>query len=230
MQARRLILIGGGGHATVVAEAATLAGFEVAGFLDDRADAAMSHAESERRCLGPLRDSAAVQDRDWIVAVGDLALREELIAAAPGGDGARPAAVVIHPSAVVSPSARIGAGVFIGPGAIVNARAEIGAHAIINSGAVVEHDCRIGMNAHIAPRVALGGTSRVGDRALVGIGASVLPGVTIGRGATVGVGAAVVGDVADGATVAGVPAASLNHSQRSSGGPAEGTAAGGGAA
>ncbi len=199
----------------VVAETATLAGFEVVGFLDDRPDAAMSHSEAVRRCLGPLRDCDRVRGQEWIVAVGDLALREELIAAAAqacasDGDG-RPAAVVIHPSAVVSPSARIGSGAFLGPGVIVNARAEIGAHAIINSGAVVEHDCRVGMNVHVGPRAALGGAVSVGNGALIGIGASVLPGVAIGAGATVGAGAAVISNVSEGVTVAGVPAAPLRE-------------------
>ena len=47
----------------------------------------------------------------------------------------------IHPQAVISPSARIGAGVAIMAGAIINADAQIGDNVIINTGAIVEHDC-----------------------------------------------------------------------------------------
>jgi UDP-2-acetamido-3-amino-2,3-dideoxy-glucuronate N-acetyltransferase len=49
-------------------------------------------------------------------------------------------------------------------------------------------------------------TTRVGDRASLGSGAIVLGGVTIGPGALIGAGAVVTRDVADGETVAGVPA------------------------
>jgi len=52
--------------------------------------------------------------------------------------------------------------------------------------------------------------TRVERRASIGSGALVLAGVTIGAGALVGAGAVVTHDVAPGATVAGVPARTLD--------------------
>lgn len=63
--------------------------------------------------------------------------------------------VAIHPTAVVSPSARIGEGTVVMAGAIINAGAVIGKHCIINTGASVDHECVLGDYVHIAPRVAL---------------------------------------------------------------------------
>lgn len=196
-----LVVVGGGGHAIVVAEAAGIAGFRVVGFLDDRADAPLARGPGALPRLGPLRALHAIGDAGWILGLGGLALRRELLAGAPGRAG-----VVVHPAALVSPSAVVGVGTFVGPRAVVHARAQVGAHAIVNTGAIVEHECLVGENAHIAPGAVLGGEVEVGPDALVGLGARVLPGVRIGAGAVVGGGAVVVRDVAPGATVVGVPA------------------------
>lgn len=209
-----IILIGGGGHALVVLEAAMESGRSVRGFFDDDAHAvAWSRAQLGR--LGTLghavKHLAFDGDERFVVAVGGLELRRRVIdecasQVPAGGHSPHAAAAVVHPRAWVSPSATLGVGVYVGPGAIVHAHARIADHAIINSGAIVEHECEIGVNAHVAPGAVLGGNVRVGSDTLVGIGARVLPGVTIGRRVRVGAGATVLRDVPEGATVVGVPA------------------------
>ena len=49
----------------------------------------------------------------------------------------------------------------------------------------------------------------IGEEVYIGAGSAILKGVTIGARATIGAGAVVTGDVAEGATVAGNPARSL---------------------
>lgn len=194
------MLIGGGGHALVVAEAARAAGRAIAGVFDDRSDApAITRLGLAR--LGPLRGAPAAGP--WIVCVGDLRVRMELIAELGAGSGA---AAVVHPGAIVSPSAELGVGVFVGPRAVVHSFAKVGAHAIVNTGAIVEHDCVIGVGTHVAPGAIVAGSAKVGAGCLLGVGCRVLPRVVIGDGCTVGAGAVVVRDVAAGSKVVGVPA------------------------
>jgi acetyltransferase-like isoleucine patch superfamily enzyme len=64
----------------------------------------------------------------------------------------------------------------------------------------------IGGGVHVCPGAHLAGAVRIGDRSWIGIAATVRQGITIGRDVMVGAGAVVVADVADGLTVAGVPA------------------------
>jgi sugar O-acyltransferase (sialic acid O-acetyltransferase NeuD family) len=213
-----LVLVGGGGHAIVVAEAARMTDppHPIVGFLDDHAAAPLAailidlpHPFPAPACLGPLEAVELIGDRGWTIALGDLRARRAAIKRMAGAKGAGRPATVIHPTAIVSPSALIGPGTFIGPGAIVHARARVGPHCIINSGAIIEHDCALEENVHVAPGAVLAGAVKVGRDSLVGLGSRVLPQVRIGHLAVVGAGAVVLGDVADGATVVGVPASPL---------------------
>lgn len=198
--AATLVLIGAGGHALVVAEAAMMGGFVVSGAYDDDAEAVACRVQRLKH-LGPLR-SAPRTALGFIVALGDLKTRRRVLKSL----GSRLAARVIHPQSIIHASARIGAGAYIGPAAVVHSFAQVGPHAIINSGAIVEHECEIGENAHIAPGAVLGGRVRIGRDTLIGLGARVLPNLTIGQGCTIGAGAVVVRDVPDRATLRGVPA------------------------
>ena len=212
-----LVLIGGGGHAAVVAEAAALAGVRVGGFLDDDPAAPLAvlefrlpHPFPGPPCLGPLRDLSRLARRDWIIALGQITPRRGIIEALSRANDSNlvPGSpiTIIHPCACISPSATIGPGCFIGPLALVHSRARIGPHVIINSGAIVEHDCAIEENVHIAPGAVLGGNVSVGEDTLIGLGSRVLPGITVGPRCTIGAGAVVTRPVRAGATVTGVPA------------------------
>jgi acetyltransferase EpsM len=201
-----LVLVGGGGHALVVGEAAGAAGFELVGFLDDGPDAVLGRSPNTTIRIGKIAELDRIGDRGWVLGVGNLAFRGQLIERLAQFELGRGARTVIHPSAVVSPSARIGAGVFIGPGAIVNARALVMDHAIVNTGAIVEHECVVGFNSHIAPGAVLAGRARVGMQTLIGIGSRVLPELSIGDRCVVGAGSVVIRSVLDERTVMGVPA------------------------
>lgn len=193
-----IVLIGGGGHAMVVGEAALAQGYDVLGFYDDDPRAGVVMLAPH---LGTFHDFGRLGDTPRIVAVGDLRARRALLERVGG-----PFATVVHPSAIVSPSAELGAGVFVGPLAVVHARARVGAHAILNTASVIEHDCMLGANVHVAPTAALGGNVRVGPDTLIGLGARALPGVRVGARSVVGAGSVVVGPVTDGVTVMGAPA------------------------
>ncbi len=141
-------------------------------------------------------------------SVGDANLRRRLFTLGKA-HGLEPL-IIIHPQAVVSPSAHIGEGTVVFAGAVINAETRIGENVIINTGAIVEHDCVIGDHAHIATGARLSGAVTVGDGAHIGAGATVRQGIKIGENAVVGMGAVVVKDVTDGVTVIGVPAKPLS--------------------
>jgi len=210
--------LGAGGHAKVVIEALQChAAYDLVGLLDP--DSRLQGGQvlgipvlgDDSLLAGLVRQGI----RHFFVgvgAVGDMAPRRRLFEYGLR-QGLSPVSV-IHPRALVSPSAVLGSGITILAGAIVNAQARIGENVIVNTGAVVEHDCIVGDHVHIATGAKLASTVRVGDGTHIGIGASVRQCVCIGRDVTVGAGAVVVSDTADGVVVVGVPARVLRRKDR----------------
>jgi acetyltransferase EpsM len=108
---------------------------------------------------------------------------------------------VVHPSAVVEPSAQLAGGVQVFPLAYVGSEAQVGFGAIINTGAIVSHDCRLGDYVNCSPGAILAGEVQVGSAALIGMAATVNLRTRIGSGARIGNSATVKGDVPEGGLV-----------------------------
>ena len=113
---------------------------------------------------------------------------------------------VIHPSALISPSAEIGTGCFIKAGAIIETKSVIGDCCIIDNGVTIAHDNVIGEYCHLAPGVSLGSGITIGRASIIGIGSSISTGVAIGANCIVSVGSAVTRNAPDNSIMEGVPA------------------------
>lgn len=194
-----IILIGGSGHAKVIADCIRASGNDVLGILDDGIPAGTEILGIP--VLGTTEDYELYQDHAFVIAIGNNAVRQKIAKKLNVRW-----ATVIHPTAVVSPYASIGEGTVIMPRAVVNACAFIGQHCIINTGSIVEHDNVLGDYVHISPNAALGGTVTVGDGTHIGIGACVRNNIHICGDCTVGAGAAVVQDITQPGTYVGIPA------------------------
>ncbi len=200
-----LLIIGAGGHGKVVADAALASGmWKRVAFLDDGMSPGTKVTELE--VIGGIEDMDTLGPTfsDLTIASGDHEIRMRLLTRAAERGYNLP--VVVHPSAAIAPSARIGEGTVVMAQAAINADAEIGQGVIINTGAIVEHDCRIGDGAHLSPGAAMGGEARIGDAVWLGMNSSVLPRVSVGDNSIVGGGAVVVKDLPAGVTAIGVPA------------------------
>ena len=110
---------------------------------------------------------------------------------------------LVHPSAVIEPTADLADGTQVLAGAYVGSLASVGFGTIVNTHAVVSHDCLLGELTRIAPGALLAGGVNVGDRVLIGMGVAVNIGVHIGTGARIGNGAVVNKDVPAGIVVHG---------------------------
>lgn len=211
MPTPHIILIGAGGHAKVVLETAQAANIPIKGYLDDNPTPPIANIPNAPPAVGTIEGipPAGISSASRpFLAIGNLEHRQKLIDQLTLSTYTNPtfAPPIIHPSAIISPTATIALGVLIAPGAIINADAAISPHAIINTGAIIEHDCKVGINTHIAPGAKLAGGVTIANHTLIGIGAIILPGITIGSHCTIGAGAVVTQDIPDHETAIGVPA------------------------
>lgn len=138
-----LLILGAGGMGHMIYEMAQQSGqYDQVSFLDD--------AKKESAIIGKLvdyRDFTPEYDCA-VAAFGDNKLRLSWIEKLMDSGYTVPS--LIHPNAVVSPSAQVGAGCFIMPHAVVNPMARLGVGCLINSGAIVDHDVVLGRGCHIS--------------------------------------------------------------------------------
>ena len=196
------ILIGGSGHAKVIMDCIRASGDGVAGILDDGIKVGTQVLDVP--VLGKTAEYESYNGHKFIIAIGNNTVRRRIAESIHVQWG-----TVIHPAAVISPYAEIGAGTVVMPGAVINAGAVVGKHCIINTGAVVEHDNSLEDYVHISPNAALGGTVRIGEGTHVGIGACVRNNIRICGGCIIGAGAAVVKNITEPGTYVGVPAGKI---------------------
>jgi len=113
---------------------------------------------------------------------------------------------LIHPTAYVSPLAKLGDGVFVGANSVIGPGAQLADHVFVNRGVTVGHDTHIGAFSRIQPGSNLGGLSRIGHSVTVGIGATLIERLVVGDNAFIGAGAVATADVDANALVVGTSA------------------------
>lgn len=138
---KSLLILGAGGFGQMVKETALALGYENVVFLDDAAKAEDVIGMCCDYVLKHSEYPAAV------AAFGNNKTRlfwtEKLL------EEGYEVPVIIHPSAIVSPSAVLEPGCFIMQRAVVNTNTKIEKAALINSGAVVDHDSVVEKGAHV---------------------------------------------------------------------------------
>lgn len=205
----RVLIIGAGGHAQVVADAllraqeAGMTNARPAGFIDDNPKLAGQSflgiaVKGSLACLKEIEHDAVV------VAIGDNATRARI--AAHLQEAGEQLFTVRHPTAIIAPDVRISEGVMISAGVIINTGSVIGDNVILNTGCTIDHHNRIGSSVHIAPGAHLAGDVTIGEGTLIGIGATILPQRCIGARCIVGGGAVVTCHLEDDQVAVGVPA------------------------
>lgn len=112
----------------------------------------------------------------------------------------------IHPSSVISPSAKIGYGNLVCPTAVIHTDAEIENCTIINTGAIIEHDCRVKNFAQVSPNATLCGRVNIGEYSFIGAGSTIIPNKHVSNKSVVAAGSVVIDYVSQNMMVAGVPA------------------------
>lgn len=158
-----LWILGAGGYGKTVADVARqLEKFDRVAFLDD--------GKTGGDILGKCEEYP-------------LLLRENVMIYPAFGDNARrmawlerltaeniPVPTLVHPTAYVSPTARLGVGTVILPKAVVNTGVQVGRGCIVNIGALIDHDSVIEDGVHLAPGAIVKAENRIAAGSKIGSG------------------------------------------------------------
>lgn len=213
MERKKIVLVGGGGHAKVVyGTISRLGTLDIVGYTDTE--------EREFPGVRYLGDDEKLPEiykyaQNAAVTVGQMKsheLRRALYDTLKGVGFLLPP--IVAPSAVVMEGADIGEGCYIGEQAYLGPGVSVGVMSIVNTGAVVEHGSVIGDFVHVSIQATLAGDTRIGTGSLVGMAAGVSNGVEIGERVVVAAGAVVRKRVEDGSLVFGNPARTRKNYNR----------------
>lgn len=180
--------------------------YQCVAFLDDDASLWGSMLQAVP-VVGPLVSASDFQDCVFVCGIGSpdsYRKKPDLV----GSLGIPPAsfATIVHPSASVSRTARLGRGTVVLQHVTIASNVHIGDHVVVLPNSILSHDVRVGDFTCIAGGTAISGDVRIGHNCYIGTGAAIIGGVTIGDGALVGMGSVVRHDVEPDTVMAGNPA------------------------
>lgn len=215
-----LLIVGAGGHATVVADALLSNGQQVLGLIDK--DPAL---HGQQRCGLPVLGGDDVLGQHspaqlrLVNGIGSVGQRDDdlrqRVQRRLEGDGWQFVGVR-HPKATVSKWAQVDPEAQLLAGCVVQAQARVGRGCIVNTAALVEHDAQLDEFVHVAPGAVVCGFCRIGAHSHVGANAVLRQGTVLPAHTVVGAGAVVVSSsvsqLAIGRTLVGNPARTLEIS------------------
>lgn len=203
---KKVIIIGAGGHAKVIADIILKSGDKFEGFLDDNIEVGTKIDNQEGfKVLGKISSSLKLQEKnpklEFIIGIGNNNIRKNI-----AEEYNLKYYTAIHPTANIGFGVIIKEGTTVMANACINPFTYIGKHCIINTASIVEHDNIIREYVHISPNATLAGTVVVGIKSHIGASSTIINNVSVSSNVIIGAGAVVVKDITESGTYVGVPA------------------------
>lgn len=204
---RNLVIIGAGGFAREVYDMANYCygheeNFRIKGFLSDSPSSIESMGYPS--ILGTIENYKIEESDVFFCGIGSVNDRKKCveIILSKGGNFIN----LIHPSAVISPSVKIGVGVAIKAFCVLASDVVIGDFSFIQSSVIMGHDVIIGKYCQVNSFSFFAGYSKIYDQVLVGAHSKFIQNAEAEELSTIGIGSFVIRIVKKGTTVFGSPA------------------------
>lgn len=189
MTKRSLVVIGSGGHAHVVSEAATACGFSVVELVD------VSGPEGGFTSLLASLEQIDLSAAGLALGIGVNLSRQRAFETVRSNFPKSYFPPIIHSAAWVSPSATLAPGSVMLAHSSIGARSRLGAGGILNTGASLDHDTSMDEFGSLGPGARTGGNVTIGARTMIGLQAGILQGRNVGEDTVIGAQSLVIEDV-----------------------------------
>ena len=192
-----VLLIGSGGHASVLLEMLIEQKINVLGYVSPL----------------PAVNQKLFSDFHWYKSDEDILLFDKLTIKLVNGIGSLPGntlradfynkyknlsysfETLVAKDARVSRYATLEEGVQVMRGALIQTGTSIGFNSIVNTGSIIDHDCSIGNNNHIAPGTAISGQVTSQTNVHFGTGSAVIQSINVSENVVVGAGTTITKDI-----------------------------------
>ncbi len=192
-----VLLIGSGGHASVLLELLIEQEFNVLGYvsplpaINQKLFSGFHWFKSDEDILQ--FDNATIKLANGIGSLPGSTLRADFYNKYKNL-GCR-FATLVSKNACVSRYATLDQGVQVMRGAMIQTGASVGYNSIVNTGSIIDHDCIIGNNNHIAPGVTISGHVISKENVHFGTGSAVIQSINVNKNVVIGAGVTITKDV-----------------------------------
>jgi len=192
-----VLLIGAGGHASVLLEILIEQRINVLGYVSPF----------------PAANQKIFMDFHWFKCDEDILQFDKSTIKLVNGIGSLPGstlradfynkyknlgysfATLVSREASVSTYSYLEEGVQVMRGSIIQTGASVGYNSIVNTGSIIDHDCVIGSNNHIAPGATISGEVTSKSNVHFGTGSSVIQSINVNENVVIGAGTTITKDV-----------------------------------
>lgn len=206
---KHLVIIGAGGLAREVHDLALDVldknEFRIKGFLSD----GPSNIENlgYPPVLGKVSEYEPKQQDVFLCAIGNVTDRKKTVEIVKKRGGVF--INLIHSTAILAKSVKLGEGVIIKAYCVLDSRVEIGNYCYLQSSVIIGHDSIISDFCQLNSFVFIAGNVNIGSLCSINAGARLIQGIKVGDQSVIGMGSVAIRNVKRNTTVFGIPAKTL---------------------
>lgn len=210
MENKYIYIVGAGTYGEAMFELAEILGYEVKGFYDENENK-LHNLIMGIEVIGKFSDlsDTEIKNKQFIVAIGNNEIRSDIMSKINRYNGETP--TLIHPTAIISPSAEIGNGVYIQANVYIWTKVMIDDFCIISPGVVIAHHTSVGKACLISTLTGVGASIKIAEKVFIGMGCTIVTGIScIVESSIIGAGAVVINNIDRSGTYIGVPAKNIS--------------------